>query len=156
MSVLCKKITLLIPIIILAVFFYFSSKKNSLDTAEYDTSVKTNVVFELWKKNYIHTKTADTIDKIQMVREGKVYRVSDLSPSQKELFKLMLLYKTKKDVRRFSDSLSSKDVELVSKIIRETDEKIAECKTNLYNLKGEDTHKFDKFFLENLDVYFFN
>lgn len=104
----------------------------------------------------MHAKTADHIDKIQIMREGKVYRVSDLSTRQKELFKIMLLYKTKKDIRRFSDSLSGKDAELVAKIIRETDEKIVEIKTNLYNLKGTETHEFDKFFLENLDVYFFN
>lgn len=147
---------LILPVVIAISFFYLLYQNNKSNKIENFGNINTNVLFEVWKKAYIQAKANDDIDKIQIVRDGKIYRINDLNVTQKELFKLMLLYKTKKDARRFSDSMSATDVELVNKIIRETDEKIAECKINLYNLQGKDTHNFDKFFLENLDVYFFN
>lgn len=153
MLALCNKCKFVFPIIILLSFFYFLLYKKNSNILHHE-KVSSNIVFEIWKKNYVQLN--QDIEKIQMVRAGKIYKVSDLKESQKELFKLMLLYKTKKDIRRFSDSLSGNDVAWVAKITRDTDEKIAECRTKLYNLKGEETHEFDKFFLENLDVYFFN
>ena len=155
MLALFNKAKYILPILILLSFFYvLLHKKNSTSLQTEEAS--SNLVFEIWKKTYMQFKDNQDVEKIQIIRNGKIYKISDLNESQKELFKLMLLYKTKKDIRRFSDSLSGIDPELVAKIIRETDEKIVESKTKLYNLKGTETHEFDKFFLENLDVYFFN
>ena len=155
MLALFNKCKFVFPIIILLSFFYFLLYKKNSNILHHE-KVSSNIVFEIWKKTYMQFKDNQDVEKIQIIRNGKIYKISDLNESQKELFKLMLLYKTKKDIRRFSDSLSGKDAELVAKIIRETDEKIVESKTKLYNLKGTETHEFDKFFLENLDVYFFN
>ena len=144
------------PIFIFLSFFYFYNKTNKNIDDKINSIKDKNIVYEIWKNNLGKTDVSADLEKMQISRNGKIYFAKDLKESQQELLKIMLLYKIKKDAKRFGASLSGAEIEFINKLNKDADEKIAQSKEKLYNLKGEDTHKFDKFFLDNLDVYFFN
>jgi hypothetical protein len=58
--------------------------------------------------------------------------------------------------KMLSNPLSQKQTDSVTDILEKCKKNVHENKQKLYNLKGDKTHLFDKYFLENLDVYIHN
>jgi hypothetical protein len=111
----------------------------------------------MWKDSVQEILDYKNIDKIQINRKGKIFKIKDLPPNKQELFKLMLIYKLKKEAIKMEEmAVSQENKQFAETVKNKCDEKIAESKQKIYNLNEASMHSFDKQFLENLDVYFFN
>lgn len=157
MAVSFKKLLIITTVLIILCLASYKYKQSSAIPEVSKQETSQNFVFVMWKNNVQEILDYKNIDKIQINRKGKVFKIKDLPPNKQELFKLMLIYKLKKEAIKMEDmTISQENKQFVENVKNKCDEKIAESKQKIYNLNNDTMHAFDKHFLENLDVYFFN
>ena len=157
MAVSFKKSLIITTVLIILCLAIYKYKRSSTIPEVSKQETSQNFVFVMWKDNVQEILDYKNIDKIQINRKGKIFKIKDLPSNKQELFKLMLIYKLKKEAIKMEDmEISQENKQFVENVKNKCDEKIAESKQKIYNLNNDTMHAFDKHFLENLDVYFFN
>lgn len=157
MAVSFKKILIVAFLFIISIWTGYKYTKTSTKTEVTKHESSQNFIFFMWKDSVQEILDYKNIDKIQINRKGKIFKIKDLPPNKQELFKLMLIYKLKKEAIKMEEmAVSQENKQFAETVKNKCDEKIAESKQKIYNLNEASMHSFDKQFLENLDVYFFN
>jgi len=161
-----KKIKFILPfllpvIISICVFFTFykePSPQNSNELAQEEVENNRKIMDD-WIENKKNFMTSDFYEKVKVKKGNEVFELKNLEIKKREVFKLTLLSKTKRDfdlALKNKDKLQSDQYEEIKKLYQDINKKIDDQKKLLYNLYGAGLIPLDKLFLEQFDVYFFD
>ena len=155
-----KTLAFILPFIIsLITFYYLNVETPKISPIQKAAEVKNqnDEVFTKWHDNVNKVFDNTYFDNIQAKKDDKIYDLDKLNDNKKLIFKIMIFSKVEDECKKMlSNPLSQKQTESVADILEKCKKNVHENKQKLYNLKGEKTHLFDKYFLENLDVYIHN
>lgn len=155
-------LSFIIPLIItIFVFMQFKEKENFVpitkEEIKIEDATKRQEAFKSWldsKKNMLHE---NFYENLKLRRDQKEIKFSDLSETQKMLFKLLLFVKAKRDLENsaFANDLDANAKVLVSQTVDVANKNIDEQKKKIYNFYNGNIHPQDKIFLESIDVHLF-
>jgi hypothetical protein len=155
-----KTLAFILPFIIsLITFYYLNVETPKISPIQKAAEVKNqnDEVFTKWHDNVNKVFDNTYFDNIQAKKDDKIYDLDKLNDNKKLIFKIMIFSKVEDECKKMlSNPLSQKQTESVADILEKCKKNVHENKQKLYNLKGDKTHLFDKYFLENLDVYIHN
>ena len=86
MAVSFKKLLIITTVLIILCLASYKYKRSSTIPEVSKQETSQNFVFVMWKDNVQEILDYKNIDKIQINRKGKVFKIKDLPPNKQELF----------------------------------------------------------------------
>lgn len=153
---------ILFPFIITFLVFLTFYKKPTAETSNeiaQEEVVNNRKIMDDWITNKKEFMNNDFYEKVKVKKGNEVFELKKLEIKKREVFKLTLLSKTKRDFDlaiQNKDKLQSDQYEEIKKLYQDINKKIDDQKKLLYNLYGVGLIPLDKLLLEQFDVYFFD
>ena len=155
-----KILSLLIPTLVTfsTIVFFLQNDDNQEKTKVVENLKKQNEdVFTAWEKNTAAVFDENYYESIKIKKDDIPIRYNQFNDSKKYILKIMVLAKVQKDCEKMAQGiLTDKQKNVLVEINKKCKLETDVLKQKLYNIKGLETHPFDKTFLEKLDVYIYN
>jgi L-rhamnose mutarotase len=159
-SKFAKALAFILPFVIsLITLYYLTVEPGKISPIQKVAELKdkNDEIFSKWQDNVNKVFENTYFENIQAKKDDKIYELDKLNDNKKLIFKIMVFSKVEDECKKMlSNPLSQKQTDSVTDILEKCKKNVHENKQKLYNLKGDKTHLFDKYFLENLDVYIHN
>lgn len=155
-----KILSLLVPALITfsTIIFFLQTEDNQEKIKIVENLKKQNEdVFNSWEKNTLAAFDESYYDSIKIKKDDIPLKYNQFNDSKKYILKIMVLARVQKDCEKMAQGiLTDKQKNFILEINKKCKIETDLLKQKLYNLKGLETHPFDKRFLEKLDVYIYN